>query len=164
MTRVDFYVFPQNAPFIEAVLPAVCRICEKAGSIKQRVYVHSHDRSVAEALDGMLWSFRQGSFVSHERIPDDGPLEQPIPTVLIGSCPPADHLEVMINLASNVPPFFSRFERVLEIVQGDTTQRASSRLRYRYYKDRGYPLFTHEIAKSGGRHRQITANITGDSF
>lgn len=131
--------------------------------MKQRIYVHNHDSSLAEELDGMLWSFRQGSFVSHECIRDDGVVEQPIPTVLIGSFPPTDHLEVMVNLTADVPSFFSRFERVLEIVHGDTAKRASGRLRYKYYKDRGYPLSTHEITDSKARRRQHTANVTGDN-
>lgn len=162
MTRIDFYIFPQGAPIIEAVLPAVCRICEKAGVSGTRVYVHSPDSVVAEALDGMLWSFRQGSFVSHERISDNGCIEQPVPVVLIGSRPPANHIEVMINLASDVPSFFSRFERVLEVVHGDISIRTTGRLRYKYYKDRGYPLSTHEISKSGsGRRRQAVKSSGG---
>lgn len=162
MTRIDFYVFSRGAPLIEAVLPTVCRICEKAGASGQRVYIHSPDNAVTDALDSMLWSFRQGSFVSHERISDNSGIETPIPAVLIGNRPPADHLEVMINLATDVPSFFSRFERVLEVVPGDASARASSRLRYRYYKDRGYPLSTHEITNGASRHSAFTEKNGGD--
>jgi DNA polymerase-3 subunit chi len=41
--------------------------------------------------------------------------------------------------------FFSRFERVAELVSGDADVRQQGRKRYSFYKDRGYPLRTHEI-------------------
>ncbi len=47
---------------------------------------------------------------------------------------------ILINLAQRVPSFFSRFERTLEIVTQDEEQRARSRQRYTYYRERGYPM------------------------
>ncbi len=43
----------------------------------------------------------------------------------------------LINIGQQVPPGFSRFEEVWEWV-GDDIE--SGRERYRYYRDRGYPL------------------------
>jgi DNA polymerase-3 subunit chi len=51
----------------------------------------------------------------------------------------------MINLAAEVPAFFSRFERVLEVVDGDASRRAQSRSRFKFYRDRGYELATHNL-------------------
>jgi DNA polymerase III subunit chi len=42
-----------------------------------------------------------------------------------------------------VPTFFGRFERVAEIIVQD--RRDVGRDRYRFYRDRGYPLFHHEL-------------------
>ena len=53
--------------------------------------------------------------------------------------------QVLINLAAEVPLFFSRFERVAELVDEDDGVRRSGRSRYTFYKERGYPLRTHEI-------------------
>jgi len=52
---------------------------------------------------------------------------------------------LLINLGLDVPGFFSRFERVAEVVDGDETQKAKGRERFRFYKDRGYPLETHKL-------------------
>jgi DNA polymerase-3 subunit chi len=52
---------------------------------------------------------------------------------------------VLINLSNDVPPYFSRFKRVAELVSGEASQRSAARERYRFYKDRGYTLNTHEI-------------------
>ena len=53
--------------------------------------------------------------------------------------------DVLVNLANDIPAFFSRFNRVAELVAGDDTQREAARARYRFYKDRGYTLNTHKL-------------------
>jgi DNA polymerase-3 subunit chi len=59
---------------------------------------------------------------------------------------PAD---VLINLASVPPPFFSRFARLAEIVSGDDADAAAGRERYRFYRERGYELRAHNLARKG---------------
>jgi DNA polymerase-3 subunit chi len=141
MTRIDFYVLPENAS-ADATMTA-CKLCDKAVSAGQRVFVFAAAPGAA-ALDELLWTFRQGRFISHERA--SPALEPPLPEVLIGAAePPDDYHEVLINLGHEVPPFFSRFERVLEIVAGDADSRAASRSRYKFYRDRGYQLASHKL-------------------
>jgi DNA polymerase-3 subunit chi len=48
-------------------------------------------------------------------------------------------------MAVDVPAFFSRFERVVEIIEADDSLKQAGRLRYQYYKVRGYELVTHTI-------------------
>lgn len=149
VTRIDFYILPDAAPAKapapggNAVMTA-CKLCDKAASAGQRVYVYTPDTAIADAMDSALWSFRQGSFVAHER--HTGAAVDPLPAVLIGGTePPASHHAVLINFGESVPDFFSRFERVLEIVDGDAAQRAASRERYKFYRDRGYELGSHTL-------------------
>lgn len=142
MTRIDFYVLP-DGDSSDSVITA-CKLCDKANAAGSRVYVYTPEAAVADALDSALWSFRQGSFIAHERLGAE-PAEPP-PAVLIGDAePPASHHGVMINLGLDVPAFFSRFDRVLEIVRGDPVSRAKSRERYKFYRDRGYELATHNL-------------------
>ncbi len=151
MTRVDFYILPEQAPTPGNPLAVACRLCDKAAAARQTVYVYTPDAGAADALDGMLWSFRQGSFITHERWADGTTLEPPPPAVLIGADqPPDSHHQIMINLGHEVPAFFSRFERVLEMVHGDTEERARCRARYKFYRDRGYALETHELTANVG--------------
>lgn len=146
MTRVDFYILPEQASTVADPLALTCRLCDKAATARQSIYIYAPDAATGDVLDGMLWSFRQGSFITHERWANDITLVQPLPAVLIGANPPPDsHQQVMINLGSEVPSFFSRFERVLELVHGDAEERARSRVRYKFYRDRGYALQTHEL-------------------
>ena len=46
------------------------------------------------------------------------------------------------------PSFFSRFERVAEIVGIDDADVTAGRNRYRYYRERGYELRSHSLAPS----------------
>ncbi|HEX6862895.1 MAG TPA: DNA polymerase III subunit chi [Thermoanaerobaculia bacterium] len=150
MTRVDFYLLPDEAGSAAGPVMTACKLCDKAVAAGHRVYVHVPDATLAEDFDGALWSFRQGGFIAHERHTGQAP-EEPLPAVLIGHVePPASHLGVMLNLGLDVPDHFSRFERVLEIVAGDPEGRAKSRERFKFYRDRGYELKTYEQTAEGG--------------
>lgn len=152
MTHIDFYLLPAGDG--DDTVSIACRLCDKATTGGQRVYVHSPDSAMTEALDSALWTFRQGSFIAHERYTEaahDSSDAAP-PMVLIGAlAPPPGYQDIMINLGPDTPQFFSQFERVLEVVGGAPPARASARKRFRFYKDRGYPLATHELEASRGR-------------
>ena len=61
----------------------------------------------------------------------------------IGWQEPAELDDVLINISGAVPGFFGRFNRVAEIVVDST--RDAGRDRYKFYRDRGFPLFHHEL-------------------
>ncbi|AXQ29703.1 DNA polymerase III subunit chi [Solimonas sp. K1W22B-7] len=144
MTRIDFYILPEGST--ENSVLTACKLCEKATGAGMKVYVHAPGASLADELDGALWSFQQGAgFISHERYAGRAP-EEPLPAVLIGDGePPETHHGALINLGLEVPGYFSRFERVLELVSGDPLARSKSRERYKFYRDRGYDLKTHNL-------------------
>ena len=143
MTRIDFYILPEASDGAPAnTVMTVCKLCDKAVNSGARVYVRAPQPQLVEEIDAALWTFRQGGFIAHER--DNGAiLEDPQPAVLMGDGdPPATHQGVLLNLGDDVPLYFSRFDRVLEIVPGSAADRASSRVRYKFYRDRGYELNT----------------------
>lgn len=143
MTRIDFYVLPDSAA--EGPLPTACRLCEKAVGSGKRVHVHAPDAQQAQDFDKLLWTYRQGGFIGHERA-ESVSETPPLAAVLIGNSEPLpSHQDVMINLGLDVPAFFSRFERVLEIVHGDAPARLKYRERFKFYRDRGYTLETHKL-------------------
>ena len=51
----------------------------------------------------------------------------------------------MINLTGEVPDEFGRYERLAEVLDADGERREHGRERYRYYRDRGYELKTHQL-------------------
>ena len=142
MTRVDFYVLPEAEDIGPVML--VCKLCDKAVGAGQKGYVHVDDPALLEDVDGALWSFRQNSFLAHERV--ERGVCSPLAAVALGDGePPESHRDVLINIAGETPRFFSSFERVLEPVFGDTEQRAAARKRFGFYRERGYPLATHKL-------------------
>ena len=139
MTRVDFYVMANGG--LEDAMGVACRLIEKAVRTGT-VYVHCQDEKQVSTLNEKLWSFRADSFIPHEQISTKTPQE----TVVIGCGePPENFHNILVNLASATPPVFARFERLLEIVPAEHHARAASRVKYRFYQDRGYPLNKHDI-------------------
>ncbi len=142
MTRIDFYVISRAED--AGPVPLGCHLCEKAVKAGHTVYVYAPDGGLLEDFDSALWTFRQNSFVAHEYAEQCADTD--ITPVLLGRRePPDSHRQVLLSLAAEVPPFFSRFERVLEIVCGSPAEHARARERYRFYKQRGYEPSTHKL-------------------
>ncbi|WP_303903574.1 DNA polymerase III subunit chi [Thiohalomonas denitrificans] len=142
MTRIDFYILKASSAGEREMF--ACRLTEKAFEQGHRIYIHVADETAVARLDELLWTFRADSFLPHERLDiPDADIDTPIH---IGSGEePGPHDDVLINLADDVPLFFSRFRRVAEVIAGDEAHRATGRERYRFYRDRGYPLEAHKL-------------------
>lgn len=141
MTQVDFYILGQDAP--HADLDFICRLTEKAYRLGHRIYIHSANQADAEQLDEKLWTYDNSSFLPHN-LAGEGP-NSPPPIQIGHDREPQGYSDLLINMASPVPVFFSRFRRVAEIVPNIEARKAASREHYRFYRERGYPLRSHQI-------------------
>jgi DNA polymerase-3 subunit chi len=143
MTRIDFY---HNA---DSRLETAVRIVRKAYRQGVPAVVYAPEAALARELDQLLWTSPPGDFLPHCGATDPLAAETP---VLIASeltsdrAPPSDRL--LINLAGEVPPGFARFERVIEIVSTDDDSREQGRARFRHYRDRGYEIGAHDLART----------------
>jgi DNA polymerase-3 subunit chi len=141
MTRIDFYLLENNSP--GGTDRVACRLAEKAYLLGHRIFIHTTSPAHTTALDQLLWTFKQNSFVPHAVHPVD---DTQAPPVLLGhESGPDSHTDVLINLSGSVPGFFSSFERVAELVGPEAAQRGLARERFRYYRERGYELSTHNL-------------------
>ena len=138
MTKVDFYIIGTGTSEQMA-----CRLAEKAYGLGNRVYIHTETPQQAKHMDELLWTFRDGSFVPHEQYQPGSGCESPIQIGHHDS--PETDCDVLINLATEVPLFFSRFLRVAELIGPNSIAKTQGRERFRFYRDRGYPLDTHNI-------------------
>lgn len=139
MTRVDFYVL-QDVD-LNAACRFACRLVAKAVAAGTPVHVHVSDADAAADLDDLLWNYPEHRFLPHTRQDRlDAAGRDP---VVIGWEPPAHPDGVLVNLADHIPTFFGRFDRVAEIVVD--ANRADGRDRYKFYRDRGFPLFHHDL-------------------
>ncbi len=139
MTQVDFYVLADSNPRSRALF--TCKLAEKAFGLGHRSFVHLASEAEAQELDNLMWTFRDRSFLPHCLAGEDAQA----PVHLGFGQEPADDFHLLINLSAKVPGFFSRFERLAEILDASDDSRTQGRERYRFYKDRGYPLETHKL-------------------
>ncbi|MEP6941527.1 MAG: DNA polymerase III subunit chi [Betaproteobacteria bacterium] len=140
MTAIDFYTHVSDRH--QVVTKLVAKAFAQHGSVR----VLTADAASTEALGKLLWLLPATGFLPHCRVGDRLAAETPIWV---------DHaLEhpgvaaVLINLHASPPPFFSRFERMAEIVGVDEDDAAQARSRFRYYRERGYELRTHNLGDS----------------
>jgi DNA polymerase-3 subunit chi len=141
VTRVDFYILPETARRTSDQV--LCSLTGKAWKQGKRVYIHTESSDRSSKVDTLLWTFKDVSFLPHGLIDRMDAEKTP---VLIGhEDPPADQHDIMINMTNTVPLFFGRFDRLIEIVDHASEGKNLARERYRFYKDRGYTLNTHNL-------------------
>lgn len=137
MPRVDFYVLGEQAVGDRYLL--ACRVIAAALTKQEkgasRIYVHTSNRQQCEHMDRLLWTFRDDSFIPHGLAGESNPALNP---VLIGwQGDGAGEHQLLVNLAEQVPEFYSRFNRVAEFVDADPQVKEAGRGRWRYYQSQG---------------------------
>ena len=143
MTSIDFYTHVADR------LEVAARLAAKAFAQHGNVRVLTPDAGMTEELDRRLWLTPSVAFLPHCRLGSRLAADTPIWVDHVVEHPSdaGAHVAVLINLQPAPPPFFSRFERLAEIVGIDETETAAGRARFRYYRERGYELRTHSLAE-----------------
>ncbi len=140
MTRVDFYILPDEE--LAARQAFACRLIQKTSKLGHSVYVHCSDEQSANEIDKLLWSFQKQSFTPHKIINSAGADCR----IEIGyGDNPGEHHDVLLNLGLDIPPFFSRFNRIAEIVVQEPGILEATRNSYKNYSNKNYPLHRHDM-------------------
>ena len=142
MTRIDFYILADSDPAIRVAF--ACRLIQKTLKLGHRIYVHCDHQSDAEHMDKQLWRFNDCSFIAH-RLLGSGGADCPV-EIGFGE-DPGEHHDILVNLGLSTPSFFSRFVRVAEIVSQEPKVLAATRLSYKNYAAKNYPLHRHDLRK-----------------
>ena len=137
MTRIDFYLDAHER------LQIACRLAAKAVAQNLRVLVYAPDGEMATAIDRLMWTTPAIGFVPH--VMAEHRLAAETPVVIVRGDAEALHDDVLVNLSREWPPSFARFQRLIEIVTRDEDEKQAARERYRFYRDRGYPIHTHNL-------------------
>ena len=143
MTKIEFLLLPDNA----SAGDMFTFVCQRARAVHDRggLYIHGKDEAECRALDEQL----------HTATPDK-PFQHALACGNLASneCTGIHNAEIvlgcdhepdgshqtLLNVSGALPWFFSRFERLIELIQSDEKAREMGRERYLYYKTRGYPL------------------------
>ncbi|MDR5170242.1 DNA polymerase III subunit chi [Methylobacillus sp. Pita2] len=138
MTRVDFFFNVPNKAF------HVANLSSRAAQRGRRLMVLTSTQQAAEQLGTFLWSNPPIGFLPHCHATHPRAAETPV--IIDWRHEPLPHDDILINLDSQYPPFFSRFRRLIEIVGLEEDDRAAARERYRFYRDRGYEIRTFDAS------------------
>jgi DNA polymerase III subunit chi len=138
MTQIDFYTHVNDK------LHTVCQLVAKAYERKLKVLVFTPDVSTSNKLDNLLWTASAIGFIPHAQA--GNALAQETPIIIDHQGETLNHDDVLINLRVEWPPFFSRFQRLIEIVSTEESDRLAARERYTFYRDRGYPIKSHNLS------------------
>ncbi len=126
MTRVEFYIL--DSANTDERLAWVQRLVLQTLGRGKSVHIHT---SCASDTRHLIREFQHLREADHITIDHKGE--------------PEPDIQVLLNMSAEVPFFFSRFETMLEVVHDEQQTREMGRERYRYYQERGYPLFHNKV-------------------
>jgi len=139
--EVQFIVMPKADDGAWRV--SACKVVEEAYLRGDRVLVRCGSADQAQTIDELLWRFSDSAFVPHEIAAPGRPGEAPV--VLWSEGEPQAGADVLVNLAVDVPPWYDRFARIVEVLDGDEERRRAGRARYRFYRAQGIEPQTRDI-------------------
>jgi len=139
MTRIDFYFNAGDKNDF------ACKIAGKAFRQDLRVAIFAPQEAAARTVDRLLWLSPPTAFVPH--CPATSSMAKETPVVIAMTPDALPEAEVLINLDGQPPAVFGRFQRLVEIVSGDDADKAAARARFRFYRDQGYEIVSHDLAK-----------------
>jgi DNA polymerase-3 subunit chi len=138
MTRISFL---HGAP---DRIQSAAQWLQQAWAQRLAVLVYVPDAEQAARLDRMLWTQPALSFVPHCR--SDAPLAAETSILLTDQLDDPAQESCLLNLSDVLPPSFSRFEHLVEIVSTDDVDRLPARERFKFYRERGYAIDSQDIA------------------
>ena len=133
--RADFYLIDKPR-FREQPLLLVCELAKKAFTAQQPTLILVRDAEQAEALDELLWAFDEDSLIPHQLVGDDDDAHTAVLIVPPDMTTPDRPL--VINLRETCAE--GSYQRVLEVVAADASERDGSRERWREYQRRGFEV------------------------
>lgn len=128
-----------------------CRLLRKASASGARVQVVLPESMVAK-LDADLWAVSAAEFVMHCTSAADSSVKNRSAVLLVsdmGQTIAPRH--VLVNLGDAVPSQFETFQRVIEVVSLDESDRLGARARWKRYTELGYAITRHDLALRGDK-------------
>ena len=140
--RVDFYVL--NSAAAKQRWTFACRLAEKAYLRDLRVVILHDTLSDAQALDDLLWTFNDRSFVPHQLCMPEQASDGTTP-VQLSVQPAAPAADLLVNLAGGLPAHWESYPRIAEIIDADPERRRLGRERFKTYRDLKLTPQTHQL-------------------
>ncbi len=138
MTKVFFYHNVQDR------LGAACGLLAKVWSQKKdcTVFVPAPER--CQTLDRLLWTQAPLGFLPHCHA--QSPLAAETPILLAQDLQAPIQQQRLLNLDDEIPPNFTHFANVIEVVSQTEADRLQARQRFKDYKARGCEIVSVDMA------------------
>jgi DNA polymerase III subunit chi len=137
MTEIVFYFHVTDR------LRCAARLAAQAYRQERTVRVLTRDAAMTSAFGKLLWTVDPTGFFPHCGVAHRLAAETPI--IVDDLLEHEGGADVLINLHCAPPPFFSRFEKMAEIVSDDGEEVQAGRDRWRFYTTRGYPMQKYDM-------------------
>jgi DNA polymerase III subunit chi len=141
--RVDFYILKSAAA--KQRWAFACRLTEKAYLRDLRIVIVNDSLADAQALDDLLWTFNERSFIPHKVCPDERSVDPATKVHL--TFEPTVHCsaDLLVNLTARLPDQWERYPRIAEIIDADEERRRLGRERFKSYRDLKVTMETHQL-------------------
>jgi DNA polymerase-3 subunit chi len=143
--RVDFYIL--KSAVARQRFGFACRLAEKAYLHDLKVVILQDNLDDAKALDELLWTFNERSFVPHQISVNDR-IDTATPVHLILESANMPMADLLVNLTDRLPSRWERYARVAEIIDADEERRRLGRERFKAYREHKVVLDTHQLGDS----------------
>lgn len=144
MTQIDFYFNAVDKVQLSARLGSKAVGQFLSGTPLTRMFLYTPDEATTLRVQAALWSANPTAFLPNCRTAQVLSAETPLIVDCHAEALPHD--EVLLNLCAQHPPFFSRFHRLIEVVGTREDDKAAARERFRFYRDRGYEIRSHDVS------------------
>ena len=144
MTRISFFHGANDR------LHAAAQWVADAHHNSTPVLIYTPQEKHAETLDRLLWTQTAFGFTPHCRASAALAAETPvlIATQLDEALAIPEDARVLLNLSDEIPGGFERFSHIVEIISSNDEVRLPGRDRFRFYRDRGCSIESHDISKN----------------
>jgi len=147
--RVDFYVLKSSTA--KQRWTFACRLTEKAYLRDLKVVLLGDTPAEVEAIDALLWTFSERSFVPHDIRRGRPSAAGPAPAVeLTQDLDSVKSADLLVNLSARLPAGFDRFARIAEIIDADDERRRLGRERFKAYRELKFAVETHQLDEAAG--------------
>jgi DNA polymerase III subunit chi len=141
--RVDFYVLKSVSAQQRRAF--ACRLTEKAYLRDLSIVIVNDTLADAQALDDLLWTFNERSFIPHKICLDEHSLDPAAKVHLTVESAVPPRADLLMNLTARLPVRWEQYTRIAEIIDADEERRRLGRERFKSYRDLKVTLETHQV-------------------
>ena len=138
MTQIEFHFNATDK------LAYACRLLRKGVSQGQRLFVVA-ELDFLKRLDTALWAVSPHDFVPHCLGFEDAMVLSQSAVILATELRSVVGVNTAVNLGPELPAHFDQFERLIEVVSDDPSDKAEARARWKQYTAMGYTLIRRDL-------------------